>query len=34
MASRYIMQRDTQGWRAQVWISFGIAILACAFSGD
>lgn len=30
MASRYIMQRDTQGWRAQVWISFGIAILACA----
>ena len=31
MASQYIMQRDTQGWRAQVWISFALAILACAF---
>ena len=30
MASQYIMQRDTQGWRTQVWISFAIAILACA----
>ena len=30
MASQYIMQRDTQGWRAQVWISFAIAVLACA----
>ena len=29
MASQYIMQRDTQGWRAQVWISFAIAVLAC-----
>ena len=31
MASQYIMQRDTQGWRTQVWISFALAILACAF---
>jgi hypothetical protein len=30
MASQYIMQRDTQGWRTQVWISFAIAVLACA----
>ena len=30
MASQYIMQRDTQGWRAQVWISFALAVLACA----
>ena len=29
MASQYIMQRDTQGWRAQVWISFAVAVLAC-----
>ena len=29
MASQYIMQRDTQGWRAQVWISFALAVLAC-----
>ena len=30
MASQYIMQRDTQGWRTQVWLSFGLAVLACA----
>ena len=30
MASQYIMQRDTQGWRTQVWISFALAVLACA----
>jgi len=24
------MQRDTGGWRVQVWLSFGIAVLACA----
>jgi hypothetical protein len=30
MASQYIMQRDTQGWRTQVWLSFAIAVLACA----
>ena len=28
MATRYVMQRDTSGWRLQVWISFGLAILA------
>ena len=31
MATKYIMQRDTSGWRVQVWLSFGIAVLACAF---
>jgi hypothetical protein len=30
MASQYIMQRDTQGWRTQVWISFGLALSASA----
>jgi hypothetical protein len=30
MPSQYIMQRDTSGWRLQVWISFGLAITACA----
>ena len=30
MANRYIMQRDTSGWRLQVWLSFGIALFACA----
>jgi hypothetical protein len=29
MATQYIMQRDTNGWRMQVWLSFGLAILAC-----
>jgi hypothetical protein len=24
-----IVQRDTGAWRAQVWISFGIALLVC-----
>ena len=28
MATRYIMQRDTGGWRIQVWLSFGLAVLA------
>jgi len=23
------MQRDTSGWRAQVWISFGLSLAAC-----
>ena len=30
MATRYIMQRDTAGWRLQVWLSFGLAVTACA----
>ncbi len=30
-ASQYIMQRDTSGWRTQVWISFAAAISACAY---
>ncbi len=30
MATQYVMQRDTQGWRSQVWISFGLALVACA----
>jgi hypothetical protein len=25
MTKQYIMQRDTAGWRMQVWISFGLA---------
>jgi hypothetical protein len=29
MATQYVMQRDTSGWRLQVWLSFGIAIAAC-----
>lgn len=29
MATQYIMQRDTAGWRLQVWLSFGLAVLAC-----
>jgi hypothetical protein len=30
MATKYIMQRDTGGWRLQVWISFGLALAAAA----
>jgi hypothetical protein len=30
VATQYIMQRDTGGWRIQVWMSFGIALTACA----
>lgn len=30
MATHYIMQRDTAGWRMQVWLSFGIALVASA----
>ena len=30
MATQYIMQRDTSGWRRQVWISFLLAIAAAA----
>jgi hypothetical protein len=28
VTQQIIMQRDTQGWRTQVWISFGSAFLA------
>ncbi len=28
MATQYVMQRDTQGWRTQVWISFSLALFA------
>jgi hypothetical protein len=30
MATQYVMQRDTQGWRSQVWLSFGLALCASA----
>lgn len=30
MATQYIMRRDTGGWRIQVWIAFGLALVACA----
>jgi hypothetical protein len=30
MATQYVMQRDTQSWRTQVWISFGLAVMASA----
>lgn len=28
MTTKYVMQRDTAGWRTQVWTSFGLAVLA------
>jgi hypothetical protein len=28
MATQYVMQRDTNGWRMQVWISFLLAVCA------
>lgn len=28
MATQYLMQRDTGGWRLQVWLSFALAIFA------
>lgn len=30
MATQYIMQRDTNGWRIQVWASFALALIASA----
>lgn len=30
MATQYMMQRDTAGWRLQVWISFGLSLGAAA----
>jgi hypothetical protein len=31
MNMRYVMRRDTQGWRTQVWVSFAISVLACGW---
>ena len=31
MATRYVMQRDTKAWQTQVWSSFILAVLACAY---
>ncbi|MEN9373527.1 MAG: hypothetical protein RIR79_1079 [Pseudomonadota bacterium] len=31
MATHYVMQRDTKGWRVQVWISFITAIAAASY---
>lgn len=31
MSVRYVMQRDTRGWRTQVRVSFGLALLCTAF---
>jgi len=30
MSTQYVMRRDSSGWRLQVWMSFGMALLACA----
>lgn len=30
MTSQYVVQRDTAGWRTQVWISFGLSLSASA----
>lgn len=30
MKERVVYQRDTNGWRLQVWISFAVAVGACA----
>lgn len=30
MATQYVIQRDTGGWRMQVWLSFGLALAAAA----
>jgi hypothetical protein len=31
MATRFVMQRDTNAWRIQVWSAFVIALVACAW---
>ena len=31
MSTRYVMRVDTPAWRIQVWTSFGIALVACAW---
>ena len=30
MSERIVIRRDTAGWSIQVWVSFGVALLACA----
>ena len=30
MAQQYLMRRDTSAWNLQVWLSFSIAVVACA----
>lgn len=30
MTGKVLVRRDTQAWISQVWISFGLAVLACA----
>ena len=31
MSTRYVMRVDTPAWRIQVWASFAIALVACAW---
>jgi hypothetical protein len=31
MATRFVMQRDTNSWRIQVWASFVLSLLACGW---
>lgn len=31
MSTRYVMRRDTQGWRVQVWAAFAVSVLACGW---
>ena len=33
MATRFVMQRDTNSWRIQVWASFVLSLLACGLAG-
>lgn len=30
MSEKYLVRRDTSNWTTQVWISFGLALVACA----
>lgn len=31
MNTRYVMRRDTEGWRTQVWVAFALSVLACGW---
>jgi hypothetical protein len=31
MNTRYVMRRDTLGWRLQVWVAFALALGACGW---